>query len=155
MHRSTYLNLAGFAPVLLYGFALYGASHSYPHFWTSRAMGADEPWYFIGQVFVDALFTTTALLLTISFGLLAHCKLGKEVWSRLIPMLFFLMPSAGQGVNVLLHTEGIWEEETASTQWKTFDDYLASNSMAGFVTLAATAALVFYLMWRLRRSPSA
>jgi hypothetical protein len=144
------LNLVGLAAVLLYGLALYAAHHSYPHFWTSRAMSAEEPWYFVGQVFVEALFTAAALLLIITLGLLTQGKLGKEVWSRLLPTFFFLLPSVGQGVNVLLHTERIWDESTASTQWKTFEQYLASNSIAGFLTLLVVSALFLSQLRRLK-----
>jgi hypothetical protein len=58
----------------------------------------------------------------------------------------------GQGVNVLLHTNRIWSEPEASTRWKTFDEYLRSDSLSGFVTLAMTAVAVCYLSWPARES---
>ncbi len=147
MDRSRQLNLVSIAGILVFGLALVVAHLTYPYFWTSRAMARDEPWYFIGRTFVGAACAAAGLLVTVVLGLATQARLGREVWIRLMTPFLFLSYPVGQGVNVILHTDRIWEESAASTPWKTFDEYQRSDATAMFATLAITAAVMFYLVW--------
>lgn len=147
-------SLVAFMGVLVYGVSMYAGHVAYASFWTSRSTISGVPWYFIGRVFIAAIFAAAGLLLTLGVGLLTQASLGKDAWASLAPALLFLSPPVGQGVNVLLHTDRIWDRSTASTEWETFDQYLSSNSLAAFVTLAIATTLILTLRWQRRRAES-
>ncbi len=142
MTRRTALNLTGGAGIAVYGIAQGAALLIYPHFWTSKTMGHEAPWYFIGQTFIAGLSATVALLVIGVLGLLAQRSLGRAVWGSLMPAILFLSYPVGQGINVLLHTEHLWVGPSASTDWSSFDQYITSTSLAGFLTLAVATALL-------------
>jgi len=116
-----YSSVVALTGVLVYGAAMYAGDVAYDSFWTSRSTISGVPWYFIGRVFITAIFAAAGLLLALGVGLLTHVRLGKDVWVGLAPALLFLSPPVGQGVNVLLHTDHIWDRSAASTEWQTFD----------------------------------
>ena len=78
MTRRTALNLTGGAGIAVYGIAQGAALLIYPHFWTSKTMGHEAPWYFIGQTFIAGLSATVALLVIGVLGLLAQRSLGRS-----------------------------------------------------------------------------
>jgi hypothetical protein len=138
------LGLVGASGLGLYGCAVAAALVLHSQFWTSRAMGESVPWYFIGQSLVGGACAAVAFALTVVLGVLSRSTCGPAVWSSLAPAVLFLSYPIGQGVNVLLHTRRIWAGlSAASSQWKTFDEYLYSNTSAGLLTVALVAGMMF------------
>jgi hypothetical protein len=107
-------------------------------------MDQEVPWSFMGQTLVSGLCALVALLVTIALGLVARRRLGPAVWGSLAPALLFLSVPVGQGLSVLLFTQGIWTGgSSASTHWRSFTDYLYGTTIAGLLALAIACAVVF------------
>jgi hypothetical protein len=141
MTQRTGLNLMAVAAIVVYGVAQGCSLFIYPHFWTSKTMGSEVPWYFIGQTFITGLCAAAGLLVVGILGLLAQRSLGKAVWGSLMPAILFLSFPLGQGMNVLLHTRRVWTGQGASTDWSSFEQYLTSTSLAAFLSLAVATVL--------------
>ncbi len=155
MRAQAFRNLVGAGGIGIFGVATVAGLVLYPHFWTSRAMGDEVPWYFIGESLVSGLCAAGGAIVIVGLGILARRRYGPDVWSTLAPPLLFLSYPVGQGVNVLLHTQRIWAGPAAArSDWATSDEYLYSNTVATCLTLGFAIGLFIFYMWR-RRSERA
>jgi hypothetical protein len=136
--------VVGAAGVLLYASAIAVSNVLYPHFWTSSTIYQEVPWYYMGEDFIDGLCAAVALALCAILGALASRKWGPTILGSLIPTSFFLTSSIGEGVAVLLNSRRIWAgPAAASSDWKTFDEYLHGTSVFGYLALGVSFAIVF------------
>jgi hypothetical protein len=134
------------AGLLLYGVAAFAPIPLHSHFWTSRTLDQDLPWYFMGRAFLEGVCAAVALPLLVLLGLLARRHLGRDAWTALFPPLVFLAIPFGRGLAVLLGTRHIWAgPSSASTTIRTFDQYLYWTSFGS----AASGGLVsvVFLLW--------
>jgi len=145
--------VVGFAGVAIYASAAFASVVVSPFFWTSRTIGAEVPWYFMGNAFIDGVAAAVALLLCAILGSVAARKLGAAVWGTLMPAFLFLSTQRGRGVAVLLHSRRIWAgPDAATSDWLTFTDYASGTNRATFIALAcATAAALSFLLLSRRR----
>ena len=148
--------LVAAAGIGLYALAVFAALSVYPAFWTSRTMGSDVPWYFMGQAFINGVAAAVALLLCAILGMIAARTVGPAAWHALMPAFLFLCPEFGGGVAVLLHSRRIWAgPDAAESDWLTFADYASGTSRGQFIALAIGAAIVFGLILLARRRAAA
>ena len=144
--------VVGAAGLALYAAAVFLPIFFYPHFWTSRAMGDEVPWYFMGCAFIDGVAASLALLLCTVLGVTASRRFGRAVWNSLIPAFVFLSAPIGDGLAVLLHSRRIWEgPASATSHWRTFDEYLHGIGVASFAALAVAFVAVLGFLWLGRR----
>ena len=145
--------VVGFAGVAIYASAAFASVIVSPFFWTSHTIGAEVPWYFMGNAFIDGVAAAVALLLCAILGSVAARKLGAAVWGTLMPAFLFLSTQLGRGFAVLLHSRRIWAgPDAATSDWLTFTDYASGTNLATFIALAcATAAALSFLFLSRRR----
>lgn len=136
------LSLLGMGGVLIFGVAVSASLVLSPYFWTDETFGQDVPWYFMGRDFVRGVCATVGLLVTIILGLIASRTYGRAVWRSLFPAFIFLSLYVGQGLSVFLFTNRIWEgAASASSQWRSFEDYIFGSSVAAVLTLAVISVV--------------
>ena len=140
------------AGIGLYALAAFAPLAIHPYLWTSRAMGSDVPWYFMGQDLVGGIAALLALLLGALLAAVACRRHGPAVWGASMPAFLFLASPIGRGVAVLLHSRRIWAgPPEAESDWGSFAEYLAATGRAQFIALGVAAAVVVVLLLLGRR----
>jgi len=94
-------------------------------FWMhEQGPGSQPPWYFIGQDLVEGLVYTAALLVAIPFLILVRRRYQEGSWMALWMALLWMGPGGAQAFYVIARSDGLWNADTATTAWVSFDQYL-------------------------------
>jgi len=121
--------------------------------WFLRAgPDATPPWYFIGQDATSALTYSAAAGLMLLFFLFALRKLGPFGWASLGTTIPGCFDEIGGGVNILLNTSHLFDQQLAVSAWPNFEAYLASIERTSTISMAISLVFTGFCLYGYARS---
>jgi hypothetical protein len=110
--------------VVVYAVCLATGQWLFGFFWMSRGIPSEgPPWYFIGQDLAGGLVCGAGIGVSLGIAYGSRRSFPDASWMALCFAALWMGYPLGQAVYVIARSSRLWDPDTASTAWSSFEAY--------------------------------